>query len=342
MEFIGEKPFLPVANSEVSSPVKLKSAECLTQIKAQMCKLFLGDQSCVGVLTADKVIAVPQLPIADYTERQRLANESDEVGVTFKGEEYTASICESKEPMEGSLTSCAFLKINDLDFPELNRSRFYLDPLVVGQKVYFASSLENQQELSLQKGRISRLDSDEKGSFLITSDSLPKGSGEPVFIQKEGQLFLAGMLTGQSVSEEAPEFLSSSAGMVLSINHIEQVMLNIFDFSPARGAVSGKVRKNEYEVEYRESRDGKGLNRGMTIRLKRGKEPLDFRSYRLKHNQGGLLSNVHVSSVYNKNQQEFYATAAEAFLESFEASGGNIPNDFTFSLKKDEFVADIS
>lgn len=269
-----------------------------------------------------------------------LANESDEVDVAFQGEGYTASICESEEPMEGSLTSCAFLKINDLDFPELNRSRFYLDPLVVGQKVYFASSLENQQELSLQKGRISLLDSDEKGSFLITGDTLPKGSGEPVFIQKEGQLFLAGILTGQSVSEGASESLSSPAGMVLSINHIERVMLNIFDFSPARGAVSGKVRRNEYEAEYRETSQGR--HRGMTIRVKKGNLALDFKSYQLRHNQDGRALNIHVSSVYNKNQETFYATAAEAFLESFVANGGNIPNDFIFSLKRDEFVAEIS
>lgn len=184
---------------------KLSTPKIFDYISQRICLVTTGKRPSTGVLLENKYLLVANQVLSvsgQIYSRERLPR----VEFVYREIKYTAEYALHSQfynHQNGSrqrVSDLCLCRILDSDFPDQPSCSILTEDPQPGEKVYFAGYSSEQRNLGVHKGLISWVDDSvrenrhEQANFKIDGTLLPGYSGGPVFILRQGELVLAGLM----------------------------------------------------------------------------------------------------------------------------------------------------
>lgn len=226
--------------------VSIERVSVFENISQRICRVLTGKQPSTGFVVEDNYILIASqvLGVSGQVHRRDVLSP---VEIVYREVKYTAEYAlhlrldgrsEGRFQLVSNLCLC---RIKDRDFPRLPSCRLLTGELKLGEEVYFGEYSATHGALSVHKGMVSSLDETVRENrmgrvcFRIDGTSLPGSVGGPVFIEREGEQFLAGIMISDieedflKVQEKLAPILSLSVQNVTLEQVLSTVVTTMFD-----------------------------------------------------------------------------------------------------------------
>ena len=182
-----------------TAAAKLNAKTILQAIGQRICQVSTIRGRCSGVFLGDRTVLVPFHAIGLKKEEDLPDGKSKfsifPIEISYNETTYTAIWLPSQKLDNAYYYDISLFQITDEDFTPFENVRWWADLPSPGDKVYFAGFPLTQKSLSFHKAMVSSVEQTEEASyFMIDGTVLPGNSGGGVFICKDGEISLIGMI----------------------------------------------------------------------------------------------------------------------------------------------------
>jgi len=206
----------PPSTTPVStlSHAKLSKVEVFAELKKNICSVTIdGTKSSGFFLSSDIAISTFHSATGMFMHHHtngKVSVDNEAISVRYDGEDSAGSVYYADHKPKDMLDKSIQLDLLGIKVENTKDKKVF--PLIdfelkEGMTVYYGGFPLSQSVVTLHKGTISSIDSTQDGVSYFTIDGtvVPGNSGGPVLVQKDGELYLAGVMVAE-VADLDPEF----------------------------------------------------------------------------------------------------------------------------------------
>ena len=206
--------FTPQTSGGTPSHTKLSKVEIFAELKKNICSITIDGTKSSGFFISNN-IAISTFHSATgmfmhHHTNGRVSIDHEAISVRFDGENSTGSIHYAEHTPKNMIEKSMQLDLLGIKVENTKDKKVF--PLIdfelkEGMSVYYGGFPLSQSVVTMHKGTISSIDSSKDGVSYFTVDGtvVPGNSGGPILVQKDGELYLAGVMVAE-VADLDPEF----------------------------------------------------------------------------------------------------------------------------------------